>query len=86
MGLDNLILNVALPTIQRDFGASQTDLQWTVDAYALVFGALLLFSGDLGRPLRSQAPAVDRSHHLRQLFHRGRVRPEPSERSWPPAP
>ena len=41
-------LNVALPEIARDTGASQTDLQWIVDAYALAFAALLLPAGALG--------------------------------------
>ena len=38
-------LNVALPEIARDTGATQTQLQWIVDAYALVFAALLLPAG-----------------------------------------
>src|ERR1051325_10614620 len=38
-------LNVALPGIARDTGASQTQLQWIVDAYAIVFAALLLPAG-----------------------------------------
>jgi len=41
-------LNVALPGIARDTGASQTDLQWIVDAYAVAFAALLLPAGALG--------------------------------------
>src|SRR3954447_5711578 len=41
-------LNVALPAIARDIGASQTQLQWIVDAYALVFAALLLPAGAIG--------------------------------------
>jgi EmrB/QacA subfamily drug resistance transporter len=41
-------LNVALPAIARDTGASQTQLQWIVDAYAIVFAALLLPAGALG--------------------------------------
>jgi len=41
-------LNVALPGIARDTGASQTGLQWIVDAYALVFAALLLPAGAIG--------------------------------------
>ncbi len=40
-------LNVALPEIARDLGASQTQLQWIVDAYAVVFAGLLLFAGAL---------------------------------------
>lgn len=41
-------LNVALPSIQQDLDASATDLQWIVDAYALVFAGLLLTAGALG--------------------------------------
>jgi DHA2 family multidrug resistance protein-like MFS transporter len=41
-------LNVALPTLQRELGASATMLQWIIDAYALVFAGLLLTSGALG--------------------------------------
>lgn len=47
VGLDTLILNVALPTLQRELGATGTDLQWTVDSYALAFGGLLLLAGGL---------------------------------------
>ena len=46
--LDNSILNVALPSIQEDLGASSTDLQWMVDSYTLVFAGLLLTAGSLG--------------------------------------
>jgi EmrB/QacA subfamily drug resistance transporter len=48
VGLDTLILNVALPTLQRDLGATGSDLQWTVDSYSLAFGGLLLLAGGLG--------------------------------------
>ena len=41
-------LNVALPSVARDTGASQTQLSWIVDAYALVFAALLLLGGAVG--------------------------------------
>jgi EmrB/QacA subfamily drug resistance transporter len=41
-------LNVALPTIQRELGATATTLQWIVDAYALVFAGLLLTAGAIG--------------------------------------
>src|SRR3954471_10625502 len=41
-------LNVALPGIARDTGATQTQLQWIVDAYAIVFAALLLPAGAIG--------------------------------------
>jgi MFS transporter, DHA2 family, multidrug resistance protein len=46
--LDNTILNVALPSIERSLHASATELQWTVDAYTLTFAALLLVAGNLG--------------------------------------
>jgi DHA2 family multidrug resistance protein-like MFS transporter len=41
-------LNTALPTIQTELGASASDLQWIVDAYAIVFAGLLLTAGAIG--------------------------------------
>jgi EmrB/QacA subfamily drug resistance transporter len=46
--MDNTIVNVALPTLQRDLDASTSQLQWVVDAYILVFAGLLLAMGALG--------------------------------------
>ena len=46
--LDNTILNIALPTIQQDLQATQSQLVWAVDAYILVFAALLFTWGVLG--------------------------------------
>ena len=48
IGLDNTILNVTLPTLQRELGATSSQLQWSVDAYLLVFAGLLLAAGNLG--------------------------------------
>jgi EmrB/QacA subfamily drug resistance transporter len=53
IGLDNTVLNVALPTLARPvsaggLGASASELQWIVDAYVLVFAGLLLTAGSLG--------------------------------------
>ena len=48
IGLDNTILNVALPTLQSDLDASASQLQWIVDSYMLVFAAALLIAGALG--------------------------------------
>ncbi|MGA3149563.1 MAG: MFS transporter [Acidimicrobiales bacterium] len=48
ISLDNTVLNVALPTITRSLGASSSQLQWMVDAYAVVFAGLLLSLGALG--------------------------------------
>lgn len=45
VGLDVTIVNVALPSIGRDFGASVSGLQWTVDAYTLVLASLLMIAG-----------------------------------------
>lgn len=47
VGLDNTILNVALPTLVRDLHATTSQLQWMVDAYVLVFAGLLLTTGSL---------------------------------------
>jgi EmrB/QacA subfamily drug resistance transporter len=46
--LDNLVLNVALPTISRDLEATTTQLQWIVSAYILVFASLQITAGGLG--------------------------------------
>ena len=45
--LDVTIVNVALPSIERDLGASFSDLQWVVDAYALTLAAFLLTAGSI---------------------------------------
>jgi EmrB/QacA subfamily drug resistance transporter len=45
VGLDVTIVNVALPSIGRDFHAPLSGLQWTVDAYTLVLASLLMLSG-----------------------------------------
>src|ERR1022692_4841179 len=47
INLDTTIVNVALPTLVRELHASNTQLQWVVDAYNLVFAALLLAAGSL---------------------------------------
>ena len=46
--MDNTIVNVALPTLQRELDASTSQLQWIVDSYILVFAGLLLTMGSLG--------------------------------------
>jgi EmrB/QacA subfamily drug resistance transporter len=48
LGMDNTILNVTLPTLARDLGATASQLQWMVDSYILVFAGLLLSMGALG--------------------------------------
>src|SRR5580704_13074297 len=46
--LDNLVVNVALPSIRRDLGASIQTLEWTVSAYVLAYAVLLLTGAALG--------------------------------------
>src|SRR4051812_49797040 len=46
--LDNTVVNVALPSIQKDLGASLSSLEWTVNAYTLSFAVLLVTGGRLG--------------------------------------
>jgi EmrB/QacA subfamily drug resistance transporter len=45
--IDNMVLNVAIPSLIRSLGASASDIQWIIDAYILVFAGLLLTAGSL---------------------------------------
>src|SRR3954470_18988975 len=46
--LDATVVNVALPSIQRDLGFTQAGLAWVVNAYLIAFGGLLLLAGRVG--------------------------------------
>jgi EmrB/QacA subfamily drug resistance transporter len=46
--LDNTVVNVALPSIQRDLGASISSLEWTINGYTLSFAVLIATGGRLG--------------------------------------
>ncbi|MGH2586227.1 MAG: MFS transporter, partial [Dehalococcoidia bacterium] len=48
ISLNNTLLNVALPSVAEDLNATDTQLQWVVDAYLLVFASLQLTMGTLG--------------------------------------
>jgi EmrB/QacA subfamily drug resistance transporter len=48
IGMDNTVLNVALPTLSKDLHPSASQLEWIVDSYILVFAGLLLTMGALG--------------------------------------
>jgi EmrB/QacA subfamily drug resistance transporter len=48
VGLDSTIVNIALPSIQRDLHAQVSGLQWTVDAYTLVVASFLILAGSTG--------------------------------------
>lgn len=62
VSLDNTILNVALPSMQRELHTSVSGLQWTIDAYTLVLASLLMLAGStadrLGRRRTFQAGLV----------------------------
>ncbi len=45
--IDNMVLNIAIPSLIRDLGASTADIQWIIDSYILVFAGLLLTAGSL---------------------------------------
>jgi len=46
--LDSTIINIALPTLQREMNTTLSELQWIINAYIMVFGALMLTTGALG--------------------------------------
>lgn len=48
VGIDGMIVNVALPTFVDELGASSTQLQWIVDAYTIMLASFLLFAGSTG--------------------------------------
>ncbi|HEV3173964.1 MAG TPA: MFS transporter [Actinocrinis sp.] len=48
VAIDNTIVNVALPSIQRDLHAPVSGLQWIIDAYTLVLASLLMLAGSMG--------------------------------------
>ncbi|TCC52820.1 DHA2 family efflux MFS transporter permease subunit [Kribbella capetownensis] len=62
VGLDSTIVNLALPAIRSELGASVSELQWTIDAYTLVLASLLMVSGStadrVGRRRTFQAGLV----------------------------
>jgi MFS family permease len=70
--LDFTIVNVALPSIQRDLHVATMTLQWLVSAYAVAFGGFLLRAA--GRRLRPGQAVPDRP---------GRVRRRASPGGWP---
>ncbi|MGK4583606.1 DHA2 family efflux MFS transporter permease subunit [Kitasatospora sp. HPMI-4] len=47
VGLDNTVVNIALPSIQHELGSAASGLQWIIDAYTLVLAALLILSGSV---------------------------------------
>ena len=65
--LDATVVNVALPTIQRDLHFSQSSLAWVINAYLITFGGFLLLAGRIGDLHRPEEGVHLGSHD----FHRG---------------
>ena len=65
INLDTTIVNVALPTLVRELHASNSQLQWVVDAYSLVFAALGVGRRQPLGPVRSQGDAARRPGRVR---------------------
>ena len=75
--LDQTIVNVALPAIQRDLGFSAAGLAWVVNAYLIAFGGLLLLAGrlgDLDRPPPRLPGRAGRVHRRLAALRAGRPR------------
>ena len=78
VGLDVTIVNVALPSIGHDLGASVSGLQWTIDAYTLVLASLLMLSGSTADRLgRRRTFVVGLT-----LFSAGLVAVQPGAQPW----
>jgi len=80
IGIDNTILNVAIPTLAKPtsaggLGASASELQWIVDAYTIVFAGLLLTSGSLGDRFGRYRALTFRPDRLRARLRAVGVRP-----------
>ena len=77
--LDVTIVIVAQPSIQAGLHAGFSDVQWTLDAYALTLASLLLTSGVARRPVRPQAAVHDRARDLHARLAAVRPRRQPAD-------
>ena len=73
--LDNTVVNVALPSIQRDLGIGISELEWVVTAYALSFAVFLLTGGKLADRYGRRLRLPDRAHGLHALVARAAASP-----------
>src|SRR5918995_3476 len=81
INVETTIVNVALPTLVRELHASTTQLEWIVDAYNLVFAALVLAAGNLGdRVGRKGVLLAGAGDRTLGSDHRRRDRPGPHRR------
>ncbi len=71
--LDNLVVNVALPSIHRDLGASIQSLEWTVNAYVLTYAVFLLTGAALGDRLGRKRMFIAGISALHRLLRRRRA-------------
>ena len=71
--LDNTVVNIALPAIKSSFGASISGLSWTVNAYTLVFGVLLVDRRAARRRVRPQAHVPGRTGGVHARLDRRRA-------------
>ena len=80
--LDNTVVNVALPSIQRDLGSTISGLEWTVNGYTLAFAVLLVTGGRLGDIFGRRRTFLDRGDPVRRLLgdRRARARHDRADR------
>ena len=78
--LDLSIVNVALPSIQASLGFSSIDLQWVVDAYAIIFAGFLMLGGPRDGSVRAAAHACRGLLVFRARVARGGDRSRPGDR------
>ena len=75
--LDVTIVNVALPSIQRDLHFSQSNLTWVVNAFLVTFGSLLLLAGRIGDLAGRKRVFLAGPRHVHRRLAPVRHRPEP---------
>jgi MFS family permease len=80
--IDITVVNVALPTIRSDLGASGTQLEWVVSAYMLAFAAVLIIAGSFGDLFGRKRAGLGLAAARGRPGHAGRARPD---RGAPPA-
>ena len=79
--IDQTIVSIAAPNIQRELGLTNTGMQWAINAYLLSLAALFAFGGRLADTVGHRKMVVHRGHHLRGRL--GHVRPDAEGQRWP---
>ena len=90
--LDNNVINVAIPAVQRDLHLTTAGLEWVVSGYILVFASLLLAGGRLADVWGRKRVFLDRVGDLHRFFARRRAgdnrrrthRPARRSKGWEP--